>query len=73
MKGDSIPLCARIMGLADVYDAICSRRCYKEAMTHETACNYILENSGKHFDPQIVEVFLQLKDDFLKIYDDVKT
>ena len=71
--GESIPLCARIMGLTDVYDAICSRRCYKEAMSHETACEYIRENSGKHFDPQIVEVFLQLKDDFLTIYNDVKT
>ena len=71
--GESIPLCARIMGLADVYDAICSQRCYKNAMSHEEACNYILENRGKHFDPQMVEVFLQLKDDLLMIYNDVKT
>ena len=71
--GESIPVCARIMGLADVYDAICSRRCYKNAMSHEEACNYILENRGKHFDPQMVEVFLQLEDDLLMIYNDVKT
>ena len=73
LTGESIPLCARIMGLVDVYDAICSSRCYKEAMSHETACNYIRENSGKHFDPQLVEVFLQVQDEFLAIYNDVKT
>ena len=71
--GESIPLCARIMGLADVYDAIRSQRCYKNAMSHEIACNYICENSGKHFDPQLVDVFLQLKDDILRLYKDVKT
>lgn len=71
--GESIPLCARIMGLADVYDAIRSQRCYKSAMSHEIACNYICENRGKHFDPQLVDVFLQLEDDIIRLYKDVKT
>lgn len=72
LSGENIPLCARIMGLADVYDAIRSQRCYKNAMSHELACKYIRENSGKHFDPQLVDVFLQFKDDILTIYNDVK-
>ncbi|MFZ5949682.1 MAG: HD-GYP domain-containing protein [Candidatus Rifleibacteriota bacterium] len=57
LKGQEIPLCARIMALADVYDALRSKRPYKEAFTHEVSCRIIFENAGSHFDPIIVEAF----------------
>ena len=55
--GDEIPLSARLIALADVYDALTSRRCYKEPITHEKAAAMILEASDVHFDPQVVEAF----------------
>ena len=58
LAGGQIPLSARIMALIDAYDAICSKRVYKEAMSHEAACEIIMQDSGKHFDPQIVAAFL---------------
>ena len=57
LSGESIPLSARIMAVADVYDALRSERCYKEAMDKETARNIIFESSGSHFDPKVVEAF----------------
>ena len=61
LKGENIPLCARIMAIADVFDALVSKRCYKEAFPFERAYEMIEESSGTHFDPQIVEVFVKLK------------
>lgn len=58
-KGQAIPLCGRIVALADVYDALTSKRVYKAAYTHETARAIIVEGSGKHFDPVVVEAFLE--------------
>lgn len=55
-----IPLSARITALADVYDALSSKRCYKEAWTEEKSLGIIKEDSGKHFDPDIVDAFLQI-------------
>lgn len=69
LKGEEIPLCARIMAVADVFDALVSRRIYKEAMTLEQAFEVLEEEAGSHFDPQIVEVFLKLRqevEDYLK-------
>ena len=57
--GDQIPLCGRIVAVADVYDALTSRRVYKEAMTHEQARAIILRDRGSHFDPEIVQAFLR--------------
>jgi len=57
LRGEEIPLCARIMAIADVYDALCSKRSYKDAFSKEHALEIILENAGKHFDPDIVAVF----------------
>ncbi|MCA9134003.1 MAG: response regulator, partial [Planctomycetales bacterium] len=51
LKGEAIPLCARIVALADVYDALTTKRVYKDAFSHETARRIILESSGSHFDP----------------------
>lgn len=56
--GKSIPVSARIMALVDVYDALRSKRVYKEPFSHKRTCEIIKEGSGKHFDPVIVEVFL---------------
>ena len=65
LKGEDIPLSARIMAIADVYDALISKRCYKEAISPEEAFKVIESESGTHFDPQLVEVFLEHKDKFM--------
>lgn len=57
LRGEQIPLVGRIVALADVFDALTSVRRYKEAWTVEIALNYISSNRGKHFDPQLVDVF----------------
>lgn len=62
LKGEEIPLEARIMAIADVYDALVSKRCYKEAMSFEQASRVMLESMGSHFDPQMEEVFLKSRD-----------
>lgn len=64
LKGDEIPLSARIMAIADVFDALISERCYKKAMTREEAYEIIREESGTHFDPKLAEVFLNHRDEF---------
>jgi len=65
--GDDIPISARLMAVADVYDALISRRVYKEGMPHEKAVQIIREGRGSHFDPDIVDVFLELCDEFKAI------
>ena len=64
LSGEDIPLSARIMAIADVFDALISKRCYKEAISREEAYKIIEEESGTHFDPNLVEVFLRHKDEF---------
>ena len=64
LKGNSIPLSARLMALADVFDALISKRVYKSAFTVDKAIEIIIEGKGKHFDPEIVEAFLARLDDF---------
>lgn len=58
LAGEAIPLSARIVALADVYDALTTVRPYKEAWSHERACDLIREESGRHFDPAVAESFL---------------
>ena len=60
LEGDQIPLAARIFAVVDVWDALTSDRPYRKAWTSKKALEYIREQSGKHFDPKIVEVFLSL-------------
>ncbi|MEJ2398744.1 MAG: HD domain-containing phosphohydrolase [Gammaproteobacteria bacterium] len=67
LKGDAIPLSARILALADVYDALTSVRCYKDAFTHEQSRQIIVEGIGKHFDPRVVEAFLNCEDEFINV------
>jgi putative two-component system response regulator len=64
LAGEDIPLAARIMAVADVYDALRSDRCYKRAFSHEYSCKVIMEKSGSHFDPEIVSAFADLQEDF---------
>ena len=65
LSGEGIPLEGRIMAIADVYDALVSERPYKKPFTHEQAVEIIKKDSGTHFDPKIVEVFLNVAEDFL--------
>ena len=58
LAGEDIPLSARVMAVADVFDALVSKRCYKEPFTFEKAISIIQEGSGNHFDPKVVEAFL---------------
>ncbi len=63
-SGEDIPLCARIMAIADVYDALTSRRPYKEPYSHEKAVEIITEGRGSHFQPCIVDAFLDCAEEF---------
>jgi len=67
LAGDDIPLCARIMAVADVYDALTSKRVYKEAYSHDRTKSMIVEEAGKHFDPAVVEAFLVHEQQFIAI------
>lgn len=65
--GEAIPVGARLMAVADVYDALISRRVYKEGMPHEKAAAIIVQGRGQHFDPDIVDAFVAVQDQFQAI------
>lgn len=67
LKGDDIPIAGRLMALADVYDALISKRVYKPAFSHEKAVSIIREGKGSHFDPDIVDAFDQVEQMFVEI------
>ncbi|KUK55433.1 MAG: Metal dependent phosphohydrolase [Atribacteria bacterium 34_128] len=67
LKGQEIPLEARIFVLCDAYDAIRSKRPYKDKLLHEEAVRRIKSDSGEHFDPDIVDAFLKCEKEFLEI------
>lgn len=67
LSGEDIPLPARLMAVVDAYDALTSRRIYKEAISHEKAVSIIKSDSGKHFDPDVVCAFLELQEQFKEI------
>jgi HD-GYP domain-containing protein (c-di-GMP phosphodiesterase class II) len=67
LSGEEIPLAARIMSLADMYDALVNERVYKEKWTHEAACEEIARHKGKIFDPAVVEAFILEKSFFQQI------
>lgn len=71
LKGDAIPLCGRIVALADVYDALTTKRVYKAAYSHEVARSIILEGNGKHFDPALVEAFIECEEEFRRICESI--
>lgn len=68
LKCNEIPLCARIMAIADVFDALSEKRCYRDAMPLEKCFKIIEEGSGQHFDPMLVEVFLDIKEEVERIH-----
>ena len=67
LAGDAIPISARIMAVADVYDALISRRPYKNPFSHDQSVQMILDGRGQHFDPDIVDAFMALQDEFFAI------
>ena len=67
LSGEAIPVCARLMAIADVYDALISARVYKPAMPHEKAVEIIRAGRDKHFDPVMVDAFLELQEEFRTI------
>lgn len=67
LSGDAIPVSARLMALADVYDALISKRVYKHPMPHAVAAGMIVEGRGSHFDPDVVDAFLRRQEDFQRI------
>jgi len=67
LAGEAIPVSARLMAVADVYDALISRRVYKEGMSHEAAVAIIVKGRGQHFDPDMVDAFLAIEQQFIDI------
>lgn len=72
LKGDEIPLEARIYALCDAYDAIRAKRPYKEPVPHEDAIDRLKAGSGRHFDPDVVEAFLRCEKEFMEVYETYK-
>lgn len=69
LKGDKIPFSARIVALADVYDALRSRRPYKEPFSHKRALEILYEEEGGHFDPFVLQAFKEVEQDFKRVHD----
>jgi len=67
LAGDAIPVAARLLAVADVYDALISKRVYKPAFTHETAIELIRQGSGEHYDPDVVDALLAIEEVFMDI------
>lgn len=67
LAGNEIPLAARVVAIVDVYDALVSRRCYKDAMPHDQCVASIVKSAGGHLDPTLVDVFRQVEDQFWEI------
>lgn len=68
LKGEEIPLCARIMSICDVYDALRSKRCYKEPIDHDEVINIMKELNASHFDPGVFAEFIKIAPQFSQIY-----
>ncbi|MCL1849107.1 MAG: HD domain-containing protein, partial [Clostridiales bacterium] len=67
LSGASIPLEGRLMALVDVYDALISERPYKKPLPHAEAVEIIKNGAGKHFDPNLVDIFLKVEGEFAKV------
>ena len=67
LKGDEIPVETRIMAIADVFKALVSKRCYKEAAPIKEAFNIMENGAGTHFDPQLIALFLKYKENTLRL------
>lgn len=71
LAGEEIPLSGRIMAVADVYDALSSKRVYRKKLSHEETCDIILKGKGTQFDPNIVEAFEEVKEEFYRISEEI--
>ena len=69
LAGDAIPVSARLMALADVFDALITRRVYKPPMSLEQTTQIICEGRGNHFDPDVVDAFMACRDQFVEVAD----
>src|SRR5207248_5870327 len=69
LRGADIPLCGRIVALADVYDALTTKRVYKSAFAHDVARSIIIDERGTHFDPDVADAFLAAEMQFIEIRD----
>jgi putative two-component system response regulator len=67
LKGDDIPISGRLMAIADVYDALISKRIYKEAFSHQQAIQIVTDSSGNHLDPDMVSAFLQIENKVIQV------
>jgi putative two-component system response regulator len=67
LKGDEIPISARLMAVADVYDALISKRVYKPAFSHEESIGIMKKGRGSHFDPDVLDAFLEIEDQVIEI------
>ena len=67
LQGAAIPLPARIVALADFYDALTSNRCYRPAFSHENTCRMIQAGSGTHFDPDVTTAFADVAGEFKRV------
>ena len=72
LAGDKIPLCARIVSLADAYDAMTSKRSYHAGLSHDEAKQEVIRNNGKQFDPKVVEAFLRQEKEFIRIKEEFR-
>jgi putative two-component system response regulator len=68
LEKEEIPLCARVVAVADVYDALRSKRCYKDGFSHEKSMDIIKSESGKAFDPVLVDIFMEYNEQFDEIF-----
>ena len=68
ISGEEIPISARIMSVADVFDAVSEKRCYREAMPLDRCFEIIEEGRGRDFDPVIVDAFMNIKDEVIKVH-----
>lgn len=68
LQGTQIPLCARVMALSDVYDALRTERPYKKAYSHDESFKIIIDGRGEHFDPIIVDIFIEIQDWIMNLY-----
>ncbi len=69
LAGEDIPLSARIMAVADVFDALVSKRCYKDSFSYDSALSIIKEEAGTHFDPLVADAFLKSKEEVTEVAD----
>lgn len=72
LSGEDIPLCARIMAVVDVFDALTSKRVYKEAFTSELAFDILAESKGSHFDPEIADAFIEIREQVNQVLNELQ-